>query len=183
MNRRIDRMTDPGRQAGFSLMELLVGAAIAGTVLAAAFGWLWNVGALAARADDRIQVATIAATCSRAVALEVRAAVDVVPPPVGRDPARSFALVHDHPGAAQEDVLVVWDPARGVVWRNASGTYLADHVTQFSIAYGLLDGREVDGEDMGSSDWAIVRCLRVGLETSVGAAVVERSILVGVGSS
>jgi prepilin-type N-terminal cleavage/methylation domain-containing protein len=176
-------MTDSRRQAGFSLVELLVGAAITGTVLAASFGWLWNVGALAARADDRIQAATIAATCSRAVALEVRAAVEVEPPPVGRDPARSFALVHDHPGAAKEDVLVVWDPARRVVWRNASGTYLADHVTRFSVAYGLLDGRVVDGEDMGSSDWASARCVRVALATSVGGAVVERSILVLVGSS
>ena len=75
----------------------------------------------------------------------------MVEPPSGRDPSRSLALVHDHAAAAAETVLIVWDPARGVVWRNASGTYLADHVTRFDVAYVLADGSLVDGGDMTSS--------------------------------
>jgi prepilin-type N-terminal cleavage/methylation domain-containing protein len=172
-----------GRVSGFTLVEVLVAAAVAAFVLAAAFGWLWNVAALAGRADDRAQASTIASTCSRAVELEVRRAVAVVPPPVERDSAGALALVHDHPGVAAEDVLVVWDPARRVVWRNAAGSYVADHVTRFAVAYLLLDGRMVAGDDMAAADWSVVSFLSVDFAVGVGSAVVERSILVNAGSS
>ena len=171
------------RRRGFALVELLVAAGVAGVVLAASYGWLWEVAALAARQGDRAQAATIAASCVRAVTREVRASVAVAPPPDGRSPDRSVALVHDHPDVAPEDVLVVWDPARGVVWRNASGTYLADHVTAFSVAYALSDGRLVPGVGMQPADWAAVSCVRVVLRAEVGSAAVERTILAGVGPS
>lgn len=170
------------RAAGFTLVELLVAAAITGVVVAAAFGWLWNVAALARRADDRAQSATIAAACSRAVALDVRAAVAVVQPPAGRDPAVSLLLAHDHVGVAPEDVLIVWDSARRVVWRNASGTYLADHITRFAVAYLLADGRRVGGADMAPSDWSAVRCALVELGAGVGSAAAERALVLEVGT-
>ena len=167
--------------AGFSLVESLVAAAVAGVVLAAAFGWLWNVAAVAARTDDRAQAATIAAACVRGVAFEVRQAVGVAAPPSGRDPARALALLHDHPDSAAEDVLVVWDPSRRVVWRNASGTYLADHVTAFRVAYLLADGQTVPGEHMSPADWTAVRGVRVDLTVVVGTAAAERSVLTSLG--
>ncbi len=136
----------PGRETtrpsggGFTLVELLVGASIAAVILAAAYAWLWNVAALADGADDRAQAGTLAAAVSRAVAADVHAGVCVVEPPAGRDPSRSLSIVHDHAAVAAEVVLIVWDPARGVVWRNASGTYIADHVSGFAVEYVLADG-------------------------------------------
>jgi hypothetical protein len=162
-------------------VELVVAASVTGVVLAAAYGWLWNVAAVATRTDDRAQAATIAAACARGVAFEVRQAMGVAPPPSGRDPARALALRHDHPDSAADDVLVVWDPFRRVVWRNAPGTYLADHVTDLRIAYVLADARTVPGEHMGPAEWAAVRGVRVALVVVVGSAVVERSACVSLG--
>lgn len=169
------------RARGFSLVEVLVAAAVAGLVLAAAYGWLWNVAAFAARTDDDAQAATIASAVCRAIARDVSAAVSVGEPPVGRDPSRSLALAHDHVDAAPEAVLIVWDPVRGVVWRNSSGTYLADHVLQFGVSYGLADGRRLTGAAMLPSDWEGVRVVRVELAVGVGAAVVVRSLETAVG--
>lgn len=171
------------RDDGFTLVELLVAAGIASVVLAAGFAWLWNVAALAGGADDRAQAATLAAAVSRAVAGDLHAGVSVLEPPSGRDPARSLALVHDHEASTAESVLIVWDPERGVVWRNASGTYLADHITRFSVAYVLADGSLVDGERMGPDDWTSVRAARVDLVSAVGSAIVRRYIEASVGPS
>ena len=171
-----------GRGYGFTLVELLVAALIAAVCLSAAFAWLWNVAALAGGADDRAQAATLASAVSRAVAADVHAAVCVVEPPPGRDPSRSLALVHDHAAAAAENVLIVWDAARGVVWRNASGTYLSDHVTQFDVAYVLADGSLVDGEHVGPAAWTSVCAVRVELAAAVGSITVRRSVEASVGS-
>ena len=168
-------------ERGFTLVEVLVAVFIAGLVLSAAYGWLWNVAAFAARTDDAAQAATIASAVSRAIAGDVRAAVSVPAPPVGRDSSRSLALAHDHADVAPDVVLMVWDPARGVVWRNASGTYLADHVVRFVVSYGLADGRRLAGAEMSPRDWEGVRVVRVELAVAVGAAVVARSLEATVG--
>ena len=112
---------------------------------------------------------------------DVRAAVGVRQPPAGRDPARSLSLAHDHVDVAPEDVLIVWDPARAVVWRNASGTYIADHITGFTVVYGLADGRWLSGAEMTAPDWSSVRRLRVELAATVGSATVSRSLEMKVG--
>ncbi len=180
---RCIRGTSPAPQGAFTLVELLVGAVVAATLLSAAYGWLWNVAALAGRTDDGAQAATLAATASRAVAADVHGCLRVGEPPSGRDPARSLALVHDHVGVAAEVVLIVWDPARGVVWRNASGTYLADHIARFSVAYVLAGGSLVQGAAMASSDWNAVRSVRVDLAATAGSTTVRRCIEATVGPS
>ena len=179
----IHRLAGCRRDDGFMLVELLVAAVVAATILTAAFAWLWNVAALAGGADDRAQADTLVAAVSRAVAADLHAAVGVAEPPIGRDPSRSLTLVHDHAASAAETVLVVWDPARGVVWRNASGTYVSDHITQFDVAYVLADGSLVDGERMGPADWASVRAARVLVTAAVGSVTVRRSVEASVGPS
>ena len=163
------------------MLEVLAAAAVAGLVLSAAYGWLWNVGAVAARTDDRAQAATIASAVSRTIAADVHDAAGADAPPPGRDPSRSLALVHDHVDVAREAVLVVWDPGRGVVWRNASGTYLADHVTRFGVAYGLADGRRLAGAEMSARDWPSVRVVHIELTITVGSAVATRAVETAVG--
>jgi prepilin-type N-terminal cleavage/methylation domain-containing protein len=167
--------------AGFSLVELLVAAVIAGIVLSASLGWVWSVAALARADDDKAQAATLVAAASRAVIADVRAAVGVRQPPVGRDPSLSLLFVHDHPATAAEAVLLVWDPARQVLWRNASGTYVADHVSHFSVRYVLDGARLVDGAAMGGADWDAVRAVQVQVTTVVGSATQSRSLEIALG--
>jgi prepilin-type N-terminal cleavage/methylation domain-containing protein len=172
-----DRQAD----AAFSLVELLVASVIAGIVLSASLGWVWSVAVLARADDDRAQAATLAAAASRAVIADVRAAVGVGQPPAGRDPVLSLFLVHDHPGAAAEEVLIVWDPARRVLWRNASGTYLADHVSHFAVCYDLGGGQRVDAASMSGADWQAVRTVQVQVTTVVGSATESRTLEIAVG--
>jgi hypothetical protein len=178
---RVGVRVESGRERAFALIELLVAAGVAATILAGAYGWLWNVAALAGKTDDGVQASTLAAAAARAVGGDVAAAVGVRQPPVGRDPARSLSLAHDHVGVAPEDVLVVWDPARAVVWRNASGTYIADHITGFAVVYWLGDGRRLSGAEMTTSDWTGVRRLRVQVAATVGTATVLRTLEASVG--
>ena len=69
-----------------------------------------------------------------------------------------------------------WDPARRVVWRNASGTYLADHVTRFAVSYGLADGRRARRRRDGrrATGRASASCAS-SWQSPSGAAVVARS--------
>jgi prepilin-type N-terminal cleavage/methylation domain-containing protein len=169
--------------AGFTLVEVLVAAVVTGVVLAASYGWLWSVGALARSTDDRVQATTLADAAVRTVQGDVHASIGVAPPPAGRDVALSLALIHNHPGRASEGLLFVWDAARRVVWRNASGTYIADHISSFGVGYRLRDGRVVQAAAMMTGDWTVVTAVRVQLTTTVGAAVESRRFETPVGAS
>jgi prepilin-type N-terminal cleavage/methylation domain-containing protein len=171
-------LVDPG---GFTLIELLVALAVAGVVLAGAYGWLWSVGALARAHDERAQASTIAAVAARTVAADVRAALAVLTPAPAHDPSRALLLAHRHNAAARELVLLVWDPSRRVLWRNASGTYVADHISGFSVWYRLDDGRTVAGAGMQSADWERVGGVEVDLTATVGRATRTRHAVVEVG--
>ena len=76
----------------------------------------------------------------------------------------------------------MWDPARSVVWRNAPGTYIADHVTPFVVAYALRDGREADAAAMSAADWPLVSAVLVRLTTETGSARASRTVLAEVGA-
>jgi prepilin-type N-terminal cleavage/methylation domain-containing protein len=166
---------------GFTLIELCVATAVLAVVLAAAYGWLWGVGALARSTDDRAQALTLAGVVTRCVTADVAAAVAVAPPPAGRDPERSICLVRDAAGVAPEGLTIVWDPARRVVWRNASGTYVADHVSSFRVGYRLADGRGVDGVTIVAGDWEHVRAVVVTVVVQVGRSSVRRDACVRLG--
>lgn len=169
------------KASGFSLVELLVAMVVAGTVLSAAYGWLWSVGASARLHDDRAQAGTIAAAAARSIAADVHAALAVAAPGPAYPQARALVLVHDHAQTAQEIVTIVWDPARRVVWRNASGTYVADHVSGFEIAYDLADGSHLTAAAMTPALWSQVRAVRVTVSTSIGERSESRSLCVRVG--
>jgi prepilin-type N-terminal cleavage/methylation domain-containing protein len=170
------------RAEGFSLVELLVASSVLVVVLAAAYGWVWSVAALADGWDDRSQAETIAATAVRAVAADVDSAV-AVGPPSGRDPSSSLLCARDRADVAPEEVLLVWDSARCVLWRNASGTYVADHITSFDVGYVLSDGRRVVGATMAVGDWEKVRAVRLEIETHVGRITARRAAEVTLGPS
>jgi prepilin-type N-terminal cleavage/methylation domain-containing protein len=169
-------------QGGFTLVELVLAAVVCGVVLAGAFGWLWSVGSLARVHDDRAQAETIAAAAARSVVADIRAALAVATPAPERDPARALLLVHDRVASAPEMVTIVWDPARGVLWRNASGTYVADHVDGFAVRYALPDGRVVAGTELTAEEWTSVRSVYVSVTAGVGAQQSTIGTWAGVGS-
>jgi hypothetical protein len=103
------------------------------------------------------------------VVADIRTALAVTAPGPERDPARALLLVHDRVASAPEMVTIVWDPARGVLWRNASGTYVADHVDGFAVRYALSDGREVAGTELTAEEWTSVRRVHVSVTAAVGA--------------
>jgi prepilin-type N-terminal cleavage/methylation domain-containing protein len=168
--------------SGFTLIEILVAVAVLAVVLGAAYGWVWSVGSLAGTSDDRAQAGTIAAHLVRSVAEDVGVAVGVIAPSAGRDGGDSLTLFRDGVASAREDLVIVWDPARRVVWRNASGTYVADHVRGFRVGFVLGDGRCVDGGAMGAADWRSVRAVQIAVTVEVGSATVERRGCVRLGS-
>ncbi len=170
MTRRRFRSCARGASTGYSLIEVLLASVVTAVVLAACWGWLWNVGALAARTDDGALARTAAAAALRAVRREVRLAVALRSPAPGSDPAHSLTLVHHHPGSATEPVLVCWDPARRVLWRNASGTYLSDQVTAFTVSYLAADGARTAGADLTAAGWSAVRAVHVDLAVVVSGS-------------
>lgn len=131
-----------GETRGLSLVELLVAVAVSGVVLAAAWGWAWQVVTAARAADAGAQARTAAAAAVRALSADLRGAAAVWAPQ-GRDPTASLALRLRRPDGGEATQVVVWDAARRVLWRNASGTYLAEGVTSFSVTYLDARGRQL----------------------------------------
>ena len=147
---------------GFTLTELLVAVSVSMVVLGAAWPWLWIAGGTARRVDGRTQAATAAAFAARSLTTDVRLSTALLQPPAGRSPAGCLCLQHRHPGEVPEAVLVVWDPARRVLWRKASGSYLADHVEQFALEYFGADGRVLQQADFADPEWpGLVARLRI----------------------
>ncbi len=112
----------PRRELGFSLVELLIAASLAGVMLAASWGWLWTTASAARGADARAQDATAQAFGARMLRADLARAVALGAPDQGIcGTTRLTLLARDPRTGVDEVVAVAWDPRRGVVWRKASG--------------------------------------------------------------
>jgi hypothetical protein len=156
-------------RAGVTLVELLVAACLTGVALAGAWGWLWTAGGASRGASGRGQAATAAAFAVRSLADELGLATSLSCPPAGMPPDRALCIEHRHEGVPAETVLVVWDPARRVLWRKAPGTYLADHVERFAIDYFCADGQRLEAADFAAPGWPqTVARIVVTVEVTIG---------------
>jgi hypothetical protein len=165
-----------GADRGLTLVEVLVAACVTSVILAAAWPWLWNAAGVSRRATDREQARSAAAYAARILAADVGEATALLPPPAGVPSSRALQLRHVHLTAGAETVLVRWDPAKCVLWRKTSSTYLADRVTAFAVSYV---GREGDALEPGDAFWpAAVARIAVSLTVTVGAeaCTVRRSL-------
>ncbi len=162
--------------AGITLVELLVAACVSAVALTGAWGWLWSAGGAARSSAGRAQAATAAAFAVRSVADELGLATSLADLPAGLSPDRALRLEHRHVGVAAETVLVAWDPARGVLWRKTSGTYLADHVERFVVDYFCADGRRLEAADFAAAGWprAVAR-ITVTIDVTVGGRTARAS--------
>jgi len=149
----IGRSERRSADAGVSLVELLVATVIAAVTLCSAWAWLWNVGIASSATADRSRAATAAAFAARCISKDLDVAVALQVPPFAYGPDRALELIHLHPGAAPESVLIVWDPTRRVLWRKASGTYLADHVARFAVTYYDGNGAMLTPMDLEAPAW------------------------------
>jgi prepilin-type N-terminal cleavage/methylation domain-containing protein len=161
-----DRSDGRPTQAGVSLVELLVATVIAAVTLCGAWTWLWDAGDASSATVDRARASTAAAFAVRSIADDLDASAALQVPPSVYGPGRALDLTHLHSGAVPEGVLIVWDPARHVLWRKASGTYLADHVTRFAVKYYDEGGGVVSPADLESPAWPS-RVARVAVEIVV----------------
>lgn len=139
--------------SGLTLIELLVATCVAAVALAAAWPFVWNAAGAARAVDARAQAVTAGAYAVRVIGDDLAQAVRLLPTPEGRSPSESFAVLHAHPGQSPETVTIVWDRSRGVVWRKAAGTYLADRVAAFSVRYFAAEGDEVAGAALLEPAW------------------------------
>lgn len=167
------------RTAGLTLVELLVAMSLTVIVLGAAWPCFWNARLAAGRVDARAQAETAAASALRRLAADLRVSTAVQAPPDGLDPRRALSLRQCAPRAPQEDVLVVWDEGRRVLWRKASGSYLADGVERFTVTYWTASGEAAVPAD--SEQWAAVRGVRVELVVRFGRERAERTMELPVG--
>ncbi len=154
---RHGRRPSPGRAAaeGLGLVELLVAVSLATVVLGASWAWLWDCGEVALRAEGDSQAFSAAAFAMRAIAADVEVAATLAAPPAPLSPRKALYVRQRSSNGEDETVLIAWDAGRDVVWRQARGTYLADHVCDFALCYFRADGTPLDETDLQDPSWPI----------------------------
>jgi len=131
--------------AGLSLIEVLIAATLTCLVLAASFGWLSSVVSASDHAADHVEVSSSLAFARRLTTSELRQAsalVAVPTAPCGRHTI-SFALPSVANDGTYDLITYTWDAGRNILWRKASGSYVAQGVTHFEVHYFSSDGREL----------------------------------------
>jgi prepilin-type N-terminal cleavage/methylation domain-containing protein len=166
------RLRPRRREAGFSLVELLVATAVAAVVLTGGWAWCWSVCGSCAAGSGRLDAGSSLAFARRLSTSELRQCEGLVTTSDARCSATSIAfIVPSGDAATTELVTYVWDAGRRVLWRKASGSHLAEGVVDFSIAYFDDQGRKLPipaGGDLPGADLALVR--RVELSAVVRCA-------------
>ena len=129
---------------GFSLVELLIAASLACALLTASWSWVWTTASAARRTDAGAQVATAQAFAARMLRADLARCVGLAAPDLGVcGPTRLTLAMRDPVSGDDEVVTIAWDRGRGIVWRKAAGSYLAEGVTSFAVRYFASDGSEV----------------------------------------
>jgi prepilin-type N-terminal cleavage/methylation domain-containing protein len=166
--------------SGFTLIELLVAASLACLVLAGSWGWLWT-SAASARADERsAEGLSSSAFAARMLRADLRRALRLATPAEGICSDTRLTLVSvDAARGSRGIVTFAWDPSRGVVWRNASGSYLAEHVTRFAVCFSDGRGRQVVGAAGGVLDATAREDVRlISIEMTVADGAEKRDVTV-----
>jgi prepilin-type N-terminal cleavage/methylation domain-containing protein len=167
------------RGAGFTLVELLVALALSTCLLAAGWTWMWATRAALTRRLVACEQDTSMAFARRSLRRDVRSAVAVISTAAARSGAHTLVLAcTTADGHAGSDVTdYVWDDSRGVLWRRAPGSHVADGVEVFEVRYYDARGAELVPDmrgDLAASAAAAVRRVGVRLVVRAGSVVCER---------
>jgi len=168
------RIRRPGRRfsgAGLTLVEVLVAVSVSAIALGGAWPWLWDSAAASRRLVEHTQASTSAAFALRCLSDDLSVGTALLPLPPGVAPSGALQVMHTHTVTGPEPVVIEWDPVRRVLWRKAPGTYLADHVTSFCVAYFDAAGAPVQYSGASSDTWpSTVARVSVSITVSVGGA-------------
>ena len=167
------------RCRGFSLVELLVAASLACALLAASWGWVWTTASAARRTDACAQAGTAQAFAARMLRADLARCVGLATPDLGVcGPTRLTLAMRDPISGVDEVVTIAWDPGRGVVWRKAAGSYLAEGVKSFVVRYFARDGGEVVPVDgvLGLEARSRVRRVAVEWTSAAGHMLVDEDL-------
>lgn len=152
--------------AGMTLVELLIAAAVAGVALAAAWPLLWNVTASARKVTGQAQAGSEAARVARVIGRELRLATGLEPVPAGTSPGAALNIRSAQTPSGDDSTLIAWDPARRVLWRDASGSYVADDVRAFTVEHFDAHG-DVLAESIMQTEDGARRAARVRLSMTL----------------
>jgi len=125
-------------EGGLTLVEVLVAAVLACGLAVAAYTWLWGTCGACAGETRAAEAQSRLAAVHRRLALDMAQALGLTRPLDGLSERRFALRLIDAAGVLRE-VEYCWDPARQVLWRSSSSSYVADGVRGFTVTY--LDDR------------------------------------------
>ncbi|MBN2203846.1 MAG: hypothetical protein JW767_02380 [Thermoleophilia bacterium] len=165
------RGTSSGRgEGGLTLVEVLVAAVLACGLAAAAYTWLWGACDVCTGETRAADAQTRLAAVHRRLALDMAQALSLTRPVDGLSEGRFALRLIDAAGVLRE-VEYCWDPARQVLWRSSSSSYVADGVRGFTVAYLDDRGTPIDPATLGvGSDGRVSGAAALAVSASAAAA-------------
>jgi len=148
---RVERSSSDA-DGGFALVELLLVIGLAAWLSAGAWAWAWAATRTGAGVVDGGEAATALAYARRTILADVRAADGLA----SDGDCHTTAVTLQVPGEYRADgsVTIVWNAARGVVWRVAPACHVAGGVGLFRVEYLDADGGVIDPTSDGTvSSW------------------------------
>jgi prepilin-type N-terminal cleavage/methylation domain-containing protein len=161
------------REAGFSLVELLLAMVLSAGLLAGAWGWTWTIARASADGDDAQELRSAAAFAERTLSADVHGMCALVTE-TAPGCTRSSLVLRVREDDDVRDVPVVYDSVRGLLWRLTSSCHLVDGISTCRFAYLDERGAELDcANGLSPAQAAQVRRITLHLVLRRGRAVVE----------
>lgn len=129
---------------GMTLIELLVAVCLACVLLMGAWPWCWTIVRSSQRTAEYAEAQSSLAFAGRLFTSEVRRAVALGDGAGNGCSVSSVTLQVVDAATAQTQVVTYrYDPARRVLWRKASGSYVADRLSACSFTYFAANGKQI----------------------------------------
>ena len=146
-----------------TLIELLVAVCLASVLLMGAWPWCWTMVQASHQTAQRAEAESSLAFAGRLFTSEARRAAALGDEAGGGCSASSVTLqVFDAVTAQTQAVTYRFDPTRRVLWRKASGSYVAEDLSICDFTYFGADGSQIlpgSGGALTADDLYSVRSL------------------------
>jgi len=129
---------------GMTLVELLVAVCLASLLLMGAWPWCWTMVQASHQTAQRAEAESSLAFAGRLFTSEARRAVALGDGAGGGCGSSSVTLqTFDAVTGQTQAVTYRYDPARRVLWRKASGSYVAERLSSCDFTYFGADGSQI----------------------------------------